>query len=141
MGRAQLAVDNRSNCSYRARVEGTDPQMALQFRFRPPIVDIAPGNAEFVKVASGPPAGSGKVPSETRPFRLVLRDDQAEPDQVGVLVGTLPPAEIAGVESGSPGQSRRGRAGTAVPGDPGACRRPASPADGDRPTGPLRHAP
>ncbi len=116
VGRAQLAVDNRSNCSYRARAEGTDPQMALQFRFRPAVVDIAPGGAQFVKVAIRPSSRFWKGPERTRPFRLVLRDDQAEPDQVGVLVGTLPPAEIAGVESAEPADSPTvGRTGTASP--------------------------
>ena len=116
IGRTQLAVDNRSNCSYRARAEGTDPQMALQFRFRPPVVDIAPGQAEFVKVAIRPSSRFWRGPERTRPFRLVLRDDQAEADQVGVLLGTPPPAGIAGVESEAPGGSASGsaaRTGTA----------------------------
>jgi hypothetical protein len=116
IGRTQLAVDNRSNCSYRAKVEGTDPQMALQFRFRHPVVDIAPGHAEFVKVAIRPSSRFWKGPERTRPFRLVLRDDQAEPDGVGVLVGTPPPPGIAGVEpTGDAGSMTVGRTETASP--------------------------
>src|SRR5205823_13075101 len=39
-GRTQLAVDNRSNCAYRAELSGTDPQAQLAFAFRPAIVDV-----------------------------------------------------------------------------------------------------
>ena len=133
-GRTQLAVDNRSNCSYRARVEGTDPRMALQFRFRPPVVDVAPGNAQFVKVSLRPSSRFWKGPEKTRPFQLILRDEQAEPDQIGVLAGTPPPAGIAGVEFGDAETSPAvGRAGI-----PGPATRPAagatgSPADGAAP--------
>lgn len=102
MGRSQLAVDNRSNCSYRAIAEGTDPQMALQFKFRPAVVDVGPGQAQFVKVATRPSSRFWRGPERTRPFRLVLRDEQSEPDQIGVLLGTPPPAGIAGVEEREP---------------------------------------
>jgi hypothetical protein len=132
MGRSQLAVDNRSNCSYRARVEGTDPQMALQFRFRPPVVDVAPGHAQFVKVAMRPSSRFWKGPEKTRPFQLILRDEQAEPDQIGLLAGTLPPAGIAGVEFGDDaGGSNAGRAGTPASGPRSpAAGAPGSPSDG-----------
>jgi hypothetical protein len=142
MGRSQLAVDNRSNCSYRATAEGTDPQMALQFRFRPAVVDIAPGGAQFVKVAIRPFSRFWKGPERTRPFRLILRDEQADPDQVGVLLGTLPPAGIAGVESGGPAEPADappvGRTGTSSPltRAPGAAPAPApAPAEERLPDG------
>jgi hypothetical protein len=65
-GRTQLAVDNRSNCAYRAELSGTDPQSQLAFGFRPAIVDVTPGKAAFVKVGVRPFAISGG--DRRRPF-------------------------------------------------------------------------
>jgi hypothetical protein len=75
VGRAQLAVDNRSNCRYRAEIVGSDSQMQLAFAFRPPMVDVAPGEAVFSKVAIRPAQRFWRGPEKTRPFRLVLRQD------------------------------------------------------------------
>src|ERR1700733_8489329 len=75
VGRAQLAVDNRSNCRYRAEIVGGDSQMQLAFAFRPPMVDVAPGEAVFSKVAIRPGQRFWRGPEKTRPFRLILRQD------------------------------------------------------------------
>jgi hypothetical protein len=74
---AELAVDNRSNVSYRAELSGGDQEMALDLRFRPPIVDAVPGQVGLVKVAVRPRRRFWRGAPVTRPFEVVLREDQA----------------------------------------------------------------
>jgi hypothetical protein len=74
---AELAVDNRSNVSYRAELSGGDQEMALDLRFRPPIVDAVPGQVGVVKVAVRPRRRLWRGAPVTRPFEVVLREDQA----------------------------------------------------------------
>jgi hypothetical protein len=74
-GRTQLAVDNRSNCTYRGELSGTDPQGQVGIAFRPPIVDVAPGAAAFVKIALRPRRRFWKGPEKTIPFRLTLTNE------------------------------------------------------------------
>jgi hypothetical protein len=74
---AELAVDNRSNVSYRAELSGSDPEMALDLRFRPPIIDAVPGQTGLVKVAVRPRRRFWRGAAVTRTFEIVLREDQA----------------------------------------------------------------
>src|ERR1700722_13754596 len=80
VGRTSLAIENRSTCSYRAELVANDPQMLLAFKFRPTVVDVAPGNAEFVKVAIRPAKRFWKGPGKPRAFNLNRRNEQPEPD-------------------------------------------------------------
>ncbi len=158
MGRTQMAVDNRSNCAYRAELSGTDPQAQLAFAFRPPIVDVSPGAAAFVKVGLRPRSRFWKGPEKTIPFRLTLTN---EPIAIPVR-GQTPAAET---DTAAPSSARTHRppAGgcrraperlsrapdapaTGPPGPPGtavAARRPPSPhreeitTDGSMLHGPL----
>lgn len=74
---AELSVDNRSNVSYRAELSGSDPEMALDVRFRPPIVDAVPGQSAVVKVGVRPRRRFWRGAPVTRTFEVVLREDQA----------------------------------------------------------------
>jgi hypothetical protein len=147
LGRAQLAVDNRSNCSYRAAVSGSDPQSALQFRFRPPVVDVGSGNAQFVKVAIRPTHRFWRGPQRTRAFRLALQDETDRPDD-GEGVGGGPaqafwdespessPSGGTGSEVGAAGSG--GTAGSAVPSGPagpGGTAGSGAPGGSDAPGG------
>ena len=51
-GRAQLAVDNRSNCVYRAELESGDPAGALRIAFNAAGIDVPPGGAVFARGAA-----------------------------------------------------------------------------------------
>ncbi len=75
-GRARLAVDNRSNCVYRADLSGTDSKSALRFSFHPAAVDVPPGNALFAKVRIDPTRRFWRGPPRTHPLRVILRDRQ-----------------------------------------------------------------
>ena len=74
---AELAVVNRSNVSYRAELSGSDAEMALDLRFRPPIIDAIPGQTGVVKVAVRPRRRFWRGAPVTRMFEIVLREDQA----------------------------------------------------------------
>ena len=76
-GRARLAVDNRSNCSYRAEVAGTDPKGSLRFSFRPGIITVPPGNAVFVKLVVRPSRRIWRGAQRNQPFRVALHNDQS----------------------------------------------------------------
>ena len=81
-----------------------------------------------------------KGPERTRPFRLILRDEQAEPDQVGVLAGTATAGRDRRGRARGPGRAPTvGRAADTRARDPAGCRRQGSPADGARRPGRARH--
>ncbi len=71
-GLARLALDNRSNIAYEAELSGTDPSAELRFAFRPAVVSVPPGGAEFVRVRIHPVRTFWKGPSRTRPYKLSL---------------------------------------------------------------------
>ena len=157
MGRTQMAVDNRSNCAYRAELSGTDPQAQLAFAFRPPIVDVSPGAAAFVKVGLRPRSRFWKGPEKTIPFRLTLTNEpiaipvrgqtpSAEPDAEVRERPDAPPARVAGVAATGTAQSTPAAPAAGSPAPPGtaaAARRPPSPhreeitTDGSMLHGPL----
>ncbi len=112
-GRTQLAVDNRSNCTYRGELAGTDPQDQVGFAFRPPIVDVAPGAAVFVKVGLRPRRRFWKGHDKTIPFRLTLTNEPVA-IPVGGQAG-LAHSDTAGLpEQGQTPVGPAGRATTAT---------------------------
>jgi hypothetical protein len=122
MGRTQLAVDNRSNCIYRAELSGTDPQGQLGFAFRPAVVDVIPGAAAFVKIGIRPRNRFWRGPEKTIPFRLTLTNDPvAIPLSGQVATGDVeaPARQGQGTTPGGPAAAGRaggpGRAGPAPP--------------------------
>jgi hypothetical protein len=125
VGRAQLAVDNRSNCPYRAELVGSDAQMQLAFAFRPPMVDVAPGEAVFSKVAIRPAQRFWRGPEKTRPFRLVLRED---------LTATLARVGAAAPSTTATGAADAGGGPPAGP-TPPAGTRPVGPMPSEGPAG------
>ncbi|MDA8047250.1 MAG: hypothetical protein M0Z30_18760 [Actinomycetota bacterium] len=72
LGLARVAIDNRSNFAYEAELGATDPAAALQFAFRPPVVSVAPGAAEFVRMRVRPVKPFWRGHATTRPFLLSL---------------------------------------------------------------------
>jgi hypothetical protein len=144
LGRAQLAVDNRSNCTYRAELSGSDPQGQLGFSFKPPIVDVAPGMANFVKVGIRPSRRFWKGPEKTVPFRLTLTNDPVAIPSKGP---TPAPAGDAPRDGGAgpagAGAADAPRAGAGAAGAPSAgagaagapSARPVRPADATPPLG------
>ena len=90
-GRAQLAVDNRSNCPYQAELEGSDPAAALTIAFSPAVVDVPPGGASFVKLRLRPKQTFWRGPTTMKPFRLTLNN---RPAAVASAPGG-PPADAA----------------------------------------------
>lgn len=86
--RAQLAVDNRSNCAYQAEIEGTDPSAALAIAFSPAVIDIPPGGASFVKLRIKPKQTFWRGPTTMKPFRLTINNR---------------PSAVAAPEGGTPG--------------------------------------
>lgn len=49
-GSHEVAVDNRGNAAVEVALAATDPDSALRFRFRQPVLSAAPGTASFSKV-------------------------------------------------------------------------------------------
>src|SRR5262249_6861061 len=96
--RTRLAVDNRSNCTYRAELSGTDPQAQLAFTFRPAIVDVPPGAAAFVKVGIRPRHRLWRGSEKTIPFGLTLTNDP-----VAVPAGAQTDADADAVAHAGPG--------------------------------------
>jgi hypothetical protein len=154
MGRAQLAVDNRSNCTYRAELSGSDPQGQLGFSFRPPIVDVAAGMADFVKVGIRPSRRFWKGHEKTVPFRLTLTNDpvaipskgpKPAPASDGAPEGGASPAgggvaggagAGGGVAGGAgAGGAGAGGAGAGGAGASGGAAGPSRPADATPPSG------
>ncbi len=74
-GLARLAVDNRSNIPYDGTLSGADSAAALQFAFRPPIVVVPPGGAEFVRIRVRPVHPFWRGAPATKPFQLSLADE------------------------------------------------------------------
>jgi hypothetical protein len=70
--KADLAVDNRSNCAYRAELGGSDPAAALTVGFNPAVVDVPPGGVGFVKLRIKPKHTFWRGPSTTKAFRVTL---------------------------------------------------------------------
>jgi hypothetical protein len=87
-GRSQVAVDNRSNISYRAELSGTDADSTFGYTFRPPLVDVAPGSVAFAKVTVRPKSTYWRGPSTTEPYQVGLRQQQMD----GAEPGGEPPA-------------------------------------------------
>jgi hypothetical protein len=102
--RTQLAVDNRSNCRYRAELTGSDPQQLLAVSFRPSIVNVDPGNAEFVKVRIRPDRRFWRGPERTRTFRVTLRNQGRDVSAVTRAPGDFS-ADGAGPADNGSGQS------------------------------------
>ncbi len=96
---AELAVDNRSNVAYRAELSGADAEMALGIRFRPPIVDVVPGQAAFAKVAVRPRRRLLRGAALTRSFEIALREDQAASM---AALGDAEPTEASAWETTAP---------------------------------------
>jgi hypothetical protein len=111
-GRGQLAVDNRSNCSYRAALAGSDPKMLLAFSFRPTIIDVPPGAAAFVKFGVRPSSRFWRGPQKTHTFQVMLHNEPT-----GAL---RPPTDIVASAGATPAP----RAGSSIPGPAGATPTP-----------------
>ncbi len=92
-GRSQVAVDNRSNISYRAELAGTDTDSAFDYSFRPPLMDVAPGAVAFAKVTVRPKASYWRGPSTTEPYQVALRQQGMNGAEPGAepAAGTHPP--------------------------------------------------
>jgi hypothetical protein len=126
-GRGQLAVDNRSNCSYRAELAGSDPKMLLAFSFRPTIIDVPPGGAAFVKFAIRPSSRFWRGPQKTHTFQVMLRNEPTgalRPPTDVLAPGGAAPMPPAGSSVTAPlGGARTPPAGT-PPVPPGAATAP-----------------
>jgi hypothetical protein len=92
-GQSQVAVDNRSNVSYRAELSGADGDSAFGYTFRPPLVDVAPGSVAFAKVTVRPKSTYWRGPSTTEPYQVALRQQQVDGTEPGgePPLGTHPP--------------------------------------------------
>ena len=119
MGRVQLAVDNRSNCVYRADLSGTDPKSQLAFRFNPPTIDVAPGQAAFSKIAIRPAKRFWRGPQQHHMFTLAVRAAATTPDSL-----STPPLGTPAVGAGGPSGSRP----SGSPASPDATGAPAAAA-------------
>ena len=75
VGLARVAVDNRSNIPYDATISAADPSAALRFAFRPPLVSVPPGGAEFVRARVRPVKAFWRGPAVQKPFRVMLASD------------------------------------------------------------------
>jgi hypothetical protein len=76
--KADMAVDNRSNCAYRAELGGSDPAAALTVGFNPSVVDVPPGGASFVKLRIRPKQTFWRGPATTKSFRVTLTSAAGE---------------------------------------------------------------
>jgi hypothetical protein len=76
--RTRLAIDNRSNCPYRAELSGEDAKESLRFSFRPVIVEIPPGQAVFSKVGVRPTRRFWRGPARTHSFTITARSAPVE---------------------------------------------------------------
>ncbi len=88
--KADVAVDNRSNCAYRAELAGSDPAAALMVSFNPAVVDVPPGGVGFVKLRIKPKHTFWRGPATTKAFRVTLTNAP-----VGTPVSTDPGGEGA----------------------------------------------
>jgi hypothetical protein len=72
---ARLAVDNRSNCPYRAELQASDPAAALMLAFNPAVLEVPPGGVGFVKIRIRPRHVFWRGPSTSKPFRITLKTE------------------------------------------------------------------
>ena len=126
-GRAQLAVDNRSNCVYRAGLESGDPAGALRIAFNAAGIDVPPGGAVFARVRLQPRKTFWRGPTITRPYQVTLVN---QPTIGGQTPGAGAPADSGGPggvggagvgASGAAGAGSRGQAGSAGTADGGSA--------------------
>jgi hypothetical protein len=117
--RTQVAVDNRSNCAYRAELSGSDPKSMLGYTFRPSSIDVAPGTASFVKLSLRPASRFWRGTEKTHSFRVVLRHEPATGPAGGtppgggvVAAGSTPPAGSPAVAGSPPGAGPASSAGS-----------------------------
>jgi hypothetical protein len=76
-GLARLAVDNRSNIPYDGELVGTDPAAGLRMQFRPAVVSVPPGGAEFVRLRIQPAKTFWRGHPVNKPFQLSLTSTTA----------------------------------------------------------------
>jgi len=69
-GKHRVAVDNRGNIPISVQFSGTDRQGALDFRWNPETVEIAPGTVAFVDLAVKPVEGLIRGEAITHPFTV-----------------------------------------------------------------------
>ena len=95
--RAQLVIDNRSNCPYRADLEGRDPSTALTIALNPVTAMVPPGAASFVKVRIRPKQTFWRGPSTNKPYGVVLKTQPL----TGASGDAAPPAAAPPASGGS----------------------------------------
>jgi hypothetical protein len=78
-GKHELAFDNRGNAAVNAKLEGTDADDLLTFRFDPPALAAAPGTATFVKVKARPRKRFWRGAPKTLPFQVKIEPEHGEP--------------------------------------------------------------
>jgi hypothetical protein len=130
MGRAQLAVDNRSNCQYRAVVSGRDPQTALTFKCRPLSVDVGPGEAAFVRVSIRPGRRIWRGPPRTQPYQLALQDETVDVLRGAAVVGVAGAGPDGRVQGDGDGALTKTAEVAAISGKAPAATPTGRPAEG-----------
>ena len=94
---AQLAVvvDNqRGSRPLRVRLSGDDPENAVRFAFRPPVLDVAPGTSAWAEIrmaAPHPPHGEETV----RAIRVRASDENGAVEATGALHQYSSPTAIS----------------------------------------------
>jgi uncharacterized membrane protein YgcG len=85
--RHKLALDNRGNTPVVAALSAIDDENKLGFRFRAPELRAEPGTAAFTNVAVRPRKQFWRGPAITRPFKVLVEPEGAQPLEVdGSLV-------------------------------------------------------
>jgi uncharacterized membrane protein YgcG len=85
--RHRLALDNRGNVPVVAALSAVDDENRLGFRFSEPELSALPGTAAFAKLSIRPRKQFWRGPAITRPFKVLLAPEGAEPVAVdGSLV-------------------------------------------------------
>ena len=89
-----VVVDNaRSNRFALVRFTGTDPELAVSFRFEPPMLEVAPGQTASVRVAATAPAPEPGQET-TRPLTVTAHDgDRAVGTTITLQQATTAKAE------------------------------------------------
>jgi hypothetical protein len=74
-GAHELAIDNRGNQPLEAQLQGTDPEQALRFDFRPQAVTVPPGAAQFARLQVRAARRFWRGQARTHPFQVTLQPE------------------------------------------------------------------
>jgi hypothetical protein len=80
--RHELHVENLGNAASRIGLDASDPERALGFELRPPLLEVAPGEVGIAKLRVRPRERHVRGPAQSHRFVVTLREEGAVPAHV-----------------------------------------------------------